>query len=412
MYTQPNYPQHQSDKIIQPESVLKNRQDLVMPLVQPKWPQFDPDKAKTKTLQLVVDSRDRNRKIYPDPNKYVLHLLDDFDNVTSIELIHAYIPTSGYNINESNNKLHISINGAENEILFNEGIYQIEDDTITETYLYNMINETITDNNIINLNITYSKLLNKSIFYTDFGKVNNLENISFNFYGGDFNYDNNLQQIDTNFKKNTIGYTLGFNSEDIAFKTNDTVTYNGTQIVGVSSEIKDLFPKHIIKLIKDGNNEVYVKLSTDTLNTIVKINYNNISLSNSVNVTFVHGEPLVQAINYTIHLPYVLSPRCVNLSEDPYILLHIRDLNIYDSRDKNSSKAFCKIPIEGEVNFDNLTGVGIIKKFGAPKRIDKLDIKFLRYNRQHGNSDLLYDFKGRDHVLTFAVTCTNYPYVG
>ena len=99
-----------------------------------------------------------------DPNKYVYTYLDDFDNVTSIELIPP-IFLHRNNINESNNKLHISISGA-NEILFNEGTN--EDDTITETYLYNMINETITDNNIINLNITYIKLLNKSIFYTDF----------------------------------------------------------------------------------------------------------------------------------------------------------------------------------------------------------------------------------------------------
>ncbi len=385
---------------------------MVMPLVHPKWPEFDPDKAKTKTIQLVIDSRDRNRKNYPNPNKYVLHLLDDIDNVTAVELIHAYIPSSGYNINESNNKINLTIGTTQNEIVFNEGIYQIEDDTITETYLFNEINNSISDNSISNLNITYSKLLNKSIFYTDFGKVNTTDEIIFNFYGGDFNYDNHLGEIDTKYKKNTIGYTLGFDSQDIGFITTDTISYNGSQIIGISKEIKELLPKNIINLIKDGSNETYIKLTTDTKNTIVKFSYSNLSINNALNVSFVHGDALLTSTEYTIHLPYILSPGCVHLSEDPYILLHIRDLSIYDSRDKNSSKAFCKIPIEGEVNFDNLSGVGIIKKFSAPKRIDKLDIKFLRYNRLIGNDEILYDFKGRDHVLTFAVTCSNNPYIG
>lgn len=412
MYSHQNYPQHSSNKIIQPEEVLKNRQDMVMPLVHPKWPEFDPDKAKTKTIQLVIDSRDRNRKNYPNPNKYVLHLLDDIDNVTAVELIHAYIPSSGYNINESNNKINLTIGTTQNEIVFNEGIYQIEDDTITETYLFNEINNSISDNSISNLNITYSKLLNKSIFYTDFGKVNTTDEITFNFYGGDFNYDNHLGEIDTKYKKNTIGYTLGFDSQDIGFITTDTISYNGSQIIGISKEIKELLPKNIINLIKDGSNETYIKLTTDTKNTIVKFSYSNLSINNALNVSFVNGDALLTSTEYTIHLPYILSPGCVHLSEDPYILLHIRDLSIYDSRDKNSSKAFCKIPIEGEVNFDNLSGVGIIKKFSAPKRIDKLDIKFLRYNRLIGNDEILYDFKGRDHVLTFAVTCSNNPYIG
>ena len=74
MYNPPNYPNHSSQKIIQPESVLANRQDLVMPLVHPKWPEFNPEKAKTKTIQYILDSRDRNISAYPDANKYILQL--------------------------------------------------------------------------------------------------------------------------------------------------------------------------------------------------------------------------------------------------------------------------------------------------------------------------------------------------
>jgi len=413
MYNQNNYPKHSSDKIIQPESVLKNRQDLVMPLVHPKWPEFDPDNAKTKTYQFIIDSRDRNRSQYPDPNKYILNLLDDFDNVTSIELIHAYVPSSDYTINNSNNKLYISSNNTITEITLDEGIYQIIDNTETETYLFNELDNQLSDNNFDYIKSIYSKNLNKTIFYTDFNKVSTSPDNKFIFNGGLFNYDNNLGLTDSKYKIQSIGYNIGFEPSDVEFKTSDTITYNGTSIIGSTKTIKQLLPKKIINLIKDANNEIHIKLTTETKTTIAKFNFNNLSNTNLLTISFVHGNALVTNLKYTIHLPYIISPGTIHLIEDPYILLFIRDLNIYNARDKNSSKAFCKIPLEREVDFDNLSLTGIIKKFSTPKKIDKFDIKFYRYNRITGNTeDILYDFKGKDHVLTFAITCTNNPYIG
>ena len=411
MYNPPNYPNHSSQKIIQPESVLANRQDLVMPLVHPKWPEFNPEKAKTKTIQYILDSRDRNISAYPDANKYILQLFNNFDNVLSIELRTAFIPSSGYNINESNNTFYINNNGVEETLKLEQGIYQMDDDPLlAETYLYNGIDELFSDNNYSYIKSTYSKLFNKTIIYTDFNKVNTTPDLGFNFNGGTFNYDNNLGLTDTKYKSRSIGYNLGFKPIDLTFRTDNIVTYNGSQMVG---DIIELLPKKIAGLIKDSNNEIHIRLTTDTKNTIVKLDYSNISTTNTINIQFVHGDALLTSVDYTFHSPFIIAQGTTQLIEDPYILLSIRDMSIYDARDKNSSKAFCKIPLEREVDFDNLSGTGIIKHFSGPKTIDKFDIKFLRYNRlTHNTENILYDFKGKDHILTFSITTTNTPYVG
>ena len=208
MFTENNYPKHSSNHIIQPESVIKNRGDLVYPLVHPKWPEYDSEKAKTKTFQYILDSRDRNTSIYPDPNKYVLQLLDDFDNVTSIELIHAYIPSSGYTINESNCNLHLSVDNTEVIITLDHGIYQLTDSEETETYLLNEINDKLSESGYSYIKCAMSKVLNKFIFYNDYNSNATTPDIQFLFNNGKYNYDNSLAQTDDMYKKYTIGYNI------------------------------------------------------------------------------------------------------------------------------------------------------------------------------------------------------------
>jgi len=60
---------------------------------------------------LVIDSRDRNTTFYPDPNNYTVIFENPYRDVLSVELTLATIPHSGYNVNSTNNKLSISIDG-------------------------------------------------------------------------------------------------------------------------------------------------------------------------------------------------------------------------------------------------------------------------------------------------------------
>jgi hypothetical protein len=58
---------------------------------------------------LVVDSRDRNMELYPNPNNYVIQI-PRYKDVLSVEITGADIPHSGYNIDNSNNVIYIALN--------------------------------------------------------------------------------------------------------------------------------------------------------------------------------------------------------------------------------------------------------------------------------------------------------------
>ena len=55
---------------------------------------------------VAIGSRDRNIAIYSDPAKYVINLSQSYKQVTSIELVSADIPNTGYVVEETRNLLH------------------------------------------------------------------------------------------------------------------------------------------------------------------------------------------------------------------------------------------------------------------------------------------------------------------
>jgi len=57
-------------------------------------------------FSLTVDSRDRNIELYPNPNNYVIQT-PRYKDVLSVELIGADVPHSGFNIDNSNNVIHM-----------------------------------------------------------------------------------------------------------------------------------------------------------------------------------------------------------------------------------------------------------------------------------------------------------------
>jgi hypothetical protein len=57
---------------------------------------------------LLVDSRDRNIELYPNPNNYVIQV-PRYKDVLSVEIISADIPHSGFNIDSSNNTIYVAV---------------------------------------------------------------------------------------------------------------------------------------------------------------------------------------------------------------------------------------------------------------------------------------------------------------
>ena len=62
------------------------------------------EKTIIPTHTFVVDSRQRDCRIYPSPSFYRISFGDVFKNVTSLELLGAAIPKTSYNVHSTNNK--------------------------------------------------------------------------------------------------------------------------------------------------------------------------------------------------------------------------------------------------------------------------------------------------------------------
>lgn len=54
------------------------------------------------TKDVVIDSRDRNKSLYPTPQYYELHMDEEIQDVTSLELIGADVPMPEYMVNRRN----------------------------------------------------------------------------------------------------------------------------------------------------------------------------------------------------------------------------------------------------------------------------------------------------------------------
>lgn len=66
----------------------------------------------TRRVRLVVDSRDRNRDLYPTPAEYEVRLDEEVEDVVSAELVRAHVPLSSLLVDATCNVLTLSVGGA------------------------------------------------------------------------------------------------------------------------------------------------------------------------------------------------------------------------------------------------------------------------------------------------------------
>ena len=84
-------------------------------IIQP--PTKNPEnKISTKLKYILIDSRDRDINTYPDNNKFTIKLDEVIKDVLEIELISAYVPNTGYTINQNNSFIYTNINMSTNVV--------------------------------------------------------------------------------------------------------------------------------------------------------------------------------------------------------------------------------------------------------------------------------------------------------
>jgi hypothetical protein len=68
-----------------------------------------PEKTSTSVVRLVIDSRERNTTLFPNPNSYEINLIDIVSGVRGMTLLAADIPFgNSYIVNSGNNVLYVA----------------------------------------------------------------------------------------------------------------------------------------------------------------------------------------------------------------------------------------------------------------------------------------------------------------
>ena len=100
-----------------------NQQDFLNKAVIQPPKEFLYYENNKKYTRIVIDSKDRNKVQYQNPNDYTIEFDDDINDVVSAQLISADVPFTTYLINENFKNLYITISGTTTEISLTTGDY-------------------------------------------------------------------------------------------------------------------------------------------------------------------------------------------------------------------------------------------------------------------------------------------------
>jgi hypothetical protein len=375
----------------------------------------------------VADSRNRNIAVYEKPNNYRLKINNEYRDVTSVELVMAQIPNTGYNIYDGNNQILIEDSSGLSFVI------KIENGEYTNDSLLNYLNGT------------------KGNIFWKFAENNNQY---FNFY---VDKDTNLLTIQSNkeFKFNNVGiykqsYTsnilnkceqmpineyfklINFNSIDksLGFIRK---AYKSIEIFSDAVECDNACDNYksnvIINIEEKAPNEnildcSYVKITMDSSNNCdLRKTYNkgdyidigentykilNIIGKDKMNIYPIDDGVMLDISNATIGTNNVLKSTNVYDIECPeYIILDIEQFNLLESDTNSIYDSFAIIPLDHSCKtIVNKTYQNheMIKFFNPPlARLSHLNVNFKRYD------DTSFNFNGKEHMFILKITSLNQP---
>lgn len=140
------------------------------------------------TERILIDSRKRNKSLYPNTNSFRINLSKTYDNVGKVNTIAAIIPTTDYIINSNNNTLSVEYLSTTYVCQLTQGTWsaatyatQLQTDlntsgnwspsapavTWTVTYNSNTNKYTIASTGATNLNFNTSNLLASKLGFSE-----------------------------------------------------------------------------------------------------------------------------------------------------------------------------------------------------------------------------------------------------
>ena len=377
---------------------------------------------------VVVDSKDRNKKLFKNSNDYTITFPTIFKNVVEIELISIYYKYSNYDLDIDENQLFINniTKSSELNIKIPVGNY---DSTELEEIFSNVFSNLNLDYKI---KLNYSKRLDRYYFL-----INNSDIYSLNFKGESNNnidnlYSDNRNVSNTNnnlsykYKNLTNGLYYGF-SQDIF--TNNLLVKKMTISVNANNGKYD----HILTLDIDDtksynqlmeslnmfNNEL--KLSIIDNNVIYDINNTKLEgdLGNTIKF-IIHEKKIDLFIKLDINLEETFGSNIINNpsiytniivgdimrvnQKNKYVLLDIKEIDRLVSINEHVHNSYVKIPVNQNEHqyFDNAKIHCTIKYFNPIlPSLDRFTIKI-----KDRNGKILSD-NGLNHTMVFSIKCLN-----
>lgn len=65
-----------------------------------------------QSFQFMIDSRNRDKTLYPTPSDYVISFTTPFTNVVAVDVIEASIPRTNYNVDDSSREVRFALDGT------------------------------------------------------------------------------------------------------------------------------------------------------------------------------------------------------------------------------------------------------------------------------------------------------------
>jgi hypothetical protein len=319
----------------------------------------------------IVDSVDRDRNKYPNPNKYVVEFNISFKNVIGLEIIDSSIPRTMYNIDYENNLIYYYIGKKNNDYNIINGIKEYNNETdllincdfsqdgyaIIENNKYIELNNNINLYNIYNIGgiggdnigITFSFKIKVTT------NISNIININEKYYILNMAYyhlhliDSNLDNP-TNGKylysgiliyitKNILNQSLYDIHFVIGYDNNDNINIKKV-IEGINLEIQN----HICWTISANNDwTIYVSTKTEI--------YTKVNNYKSINNVFYTEKNIGRESNNIFNDLTKTSELTYKYGWNDNIKLYIKDFKIYNKVLREDDIEMCK---NNAINIKNL----------------------------------------------------------
>lgn len=128
-----------------------------------------------QSYTFLIDSKDRDRTIYPNPNNYVVEFSTPFKNIIGMEIIDASIPRTMYNVDIENNLVYYYIGTGDDDKLITNGItdYVNCDLNLHEGSVFTNF---IDNESLLLFNKSYASLSNSINLYNIYNNIENHTN--------------------------------------------------------------------------------------------------------------------------------------------------------------------------------------------------------------------------------------------